>query len=58
MTAVACNCGKTRLDLSGSKAVVTAEDTTAVVTIVNNGSVKIEHLECQSCRTVTLLPSS
>lgn len=58
MTISLCHCGKTRLDISGDKCVLQAENTTAIVTIANNGSVKIEHLECQSCRTVTFPLSS
>jgi hypothetical protein len=51
---VTCNCGKAQVDIQGARAVVQATDTIAILTLVNDGCVKFEHLECQTCRTVRL----
>jgi hypothetical protein len=50
---VTCNCGKVNFDVQGDKIIVNAQGNGVVFTASKlNDTIKVEHLECQSCQTV------
>lgn len=45
-----CACGAVQFEIAHDRLILTAEDTVAIATVMNDGrQVKVEHLTCQSC---------
>lgn len=48
-----CSCGRVKVETDGARLTLSAQETTATATLMNQGGqLKVEHLACQMCVTV------